>query len=82
MASSPTAPAKPTAPSDDRRWRMVDTRMRRGGNRPDALIETLHTVQELFGYLDRDALGYVGASLGVPPSRVFGVATFLSLIHI
>jgi len=57
---------------------MVDTRMRRGGNRPDSLIEVLHSVQELFGFLDRDALTYVSASLGVPPSRVFGVATFYS----
>jgi len=52
--------------------------MRRGGYRPDALIEVLHTVQERFGYLDRDALAYVGAGLGVPKSRVFGVATFYS----
>ncbi len=78
MATAAPMDAKPAAPSDDRRWRMVDTRMRRGGNRPDALIEVLHTVQELFGYLDRDALGYVAASLGVPKSRVFGVATFYS----
>ncbi|MFI5040235.1 MAG: NAD(P)H-dependent oxidoreductase subunit E [Acidimicrobiales bacterium] len=57
---------------------MVDARIHRGGSRPDALIEVLHTVQELFGFLDRDALAYVSASLGVPPSRVFGVATFYS----
>jgi bidirectional [NiFe] hydrogenase diaphorase subunit len=35
-------------------------------------------VQEAFGYLDSDALAYVGASLGVPPSKVYGVATFYS----
>jgi bidirectional [NiFe] hydrogenase diaphorase subunit len=53
--------------------------MRRLGYRPDALIETLHTVQESFGYLEPEALGYVSDSLRVPPSRVFGVATFYSL---
>lgn len=72
------AVAKPVTPSDDKRWRIVDTRMRRLGERPDALIEVLHSVQEAFGYLDGDALAYVGASLGVPPSKVFGVATFYS----
>jgi bidirectional [NiFe] hydrogenase diaphorase subunit len=50
--------------------------MRRLGNRPDALIEALHSVQEAFGYIDDDALRYVGDSLAIPPSTVFGVATF------
>ena len=50
--------------------------MRRLGNRTDALIEALHSAQEAFGYLDDDALRYVSESLHVPPSKVFGVATF------
>src|ERR1035438_9336253 len=54
-------PASP--PSDDRRWRQVDVRIRRLGGRPDALIEVLHTVQEVFGYLDDDALTYVSEAL-------------------
>jgi bidirectional [NiFe] hydrogenase diaphorase subunit len=52
--------------------------MRRLGYRPDALIETLHTAQESFGFLDRATLEYVSASLRVPPSQVYGVATFYS----
>jgi len=72
------APAMPAAPTDDKRWRIVETRMRRLGGRPDALIEALHAAQEAFGYLDDDALGYVGDFLGVPPSKVYGVATFYS----
>lgn len=68
----------PWRPSDDRRWRAVDSRIRRLGGKPDGLIEVLHAVQDAFGYLDRDALAYVGASLHVPPSKVFGVATFYS----
>jgi bidirectional [NiFe] hydrogenase diaphorase subunit len=68
--------AAPAPPSDDKRWRIVETRMRRMGRRPDALIEVLHSVQEAFGYLDGDALAYVGGSLGVPLSKVYGVATF------
>jgi bidirectional [NiFe] hydrogenase diaphorase subunit len=69
---------KPPAPSDDKRWKIVETRMRRLGDRPPALIEALHAAQDAFGYLDTDALNYVGDTLGVPHSRVYGVATFYS----
>lgn len=72
----PLLRAKPAPPSDDKRWKIVETRMRRLGNRPDALIEALHSTQEAFGYIDDEALRYVGDTLSVPPSRVFGVATF------
>lgn len=65
-------------PNDDKRWRAVDARLRRLGRDPSALIEVLHSVQESFGYLDLDGLAYVGAALGVPLSRVYGVATFYS----
>jgi bidirectional [NiFe] hydrogenase diaphorase subunit len=61
---------------------MVATTMRRHGFRPDALIETLHTVQEVFGYLDDPALAYVAHSLKLPLSKVYGVATFYSLFRL
>jgi bidirectional [NiFe] hydrogenase diaphorase subunit len=70
--------AKPAPPSEDKRWKIVETRMRRMGDRPAALIEALHAAQEAFGFLDDDALTYVGDTLGVPHSRVYGVATFYS----
>jgi bidirectional [NiFe] hydrogenase diaphorase subunit len=63
-------------PTDDPRWGLVETRMRQLGNQPDALIETLHTVQETFGYIDDEALRYVGDRLSVPPSTALGVASF------
>jgi bidirectional [NiFe] hydrogenase diaphorase subunit len=63
-------------PSDDKRWRLVNATMRRHGNEPDALIETLHTIQEAFGYLDDVSLRYVASNLKAPLSRVYGVATF------
>ena len=40
--------------------------LRRHGNQPDALIETLHTVQEAFGFLDEVSLQFVAESLRVP----------------
>ena len=68
--------AKPVAPSQDKRWKLVDATIRRQGAQPRGLIETLHTVQEAFGFLDEQALRYVAMSLRVPLSRAFGVATF------
>jgi len=66
-------------PTDDKKWKMIDARIRRRGRTPDALIEVLHSVQEAFGFLETDVLQYVSEALGVPPSRVYGVATFYSL---
>ena len=68
--------ANPSPPSEDRRWRLVEATMRRHGRQSHALIESLHTVQESFGYLDREALHYVAAALRVPLSQIYGVATF------
>jgi bidirectional [NiFe] hydrogenase diaphorase subunit len=61
---------------EERRWRQVNRTMRLHGHQPDALIETLHAVQESFGFLDLDSLKYVAESLHLPLSLVYGVATF------
>lgn len=63
-------------PSDDKRWRIVDGTARRNGLNRHALIETLHTVQEAFGFIDDDALRFVAKRLRVPLSSAYGVATF------
>lgn len=67
---------KISPPSEDKRWKIVEATMRRHGYVPSSLIEALHTVQESFGFLDESALRYVSNSLHVPPSKVYGVATF------
>ena len=66
----------PTLPSEDKRWKIVNGTMRKNGYARHALIETLHTVQSSFGYLDDDAIRYVALSLRVPLCRAYGVATF------
>jgi len=66
-------------PSDDKRWRIVQGTMRRNGFSRHALIETLHTVQESFGFIDDNSMHYVAESLHVPLSRVYGVSTFYHL---
>ncbi|WP_036477856.1 bidirectional hydrogenase complex protein HoxE [Myxosarcina sp. GI1] len=63
-------------PSGDKRLRMLSATMKRHQYAPDALIEVLHQAQELFGYLEEDLLLYIAHSLKLPPSRVYGVATF------
>ncbi len=69
-------------PSEDKRWKLVNATMRRNGYRADALIETLHTIQESFGYLDDDALTFVANALRVSPSQVYGVATFYHFFNL
>lgn len=71
--------ARPTPPTEDKRWKLIDVTMRRNGYAGHALIETLHTVQDCFGYLDDTSLRFVAASLGLPLSKVYGVATFYHL---
>ena len=43
---------------------------------PGRLIPILQAVQEEYKYLSKDAISYVATSLGLPPARVYGVATF------
>jgi len=42
----------------------------------DALIPILQEVQEEQGYLSREAVVRIGRHLGLPASKIFGVATF------
>lgn len=62
--------------AEDLRWKAVQREMARYGNAPHALIQVLHTVQNVYGYLDLDVLARVASTLHVPLSRVYGVATF------
>lgn len=68
--------ARPSAPSTDKRWKLIDATMRRNGYKPSALIETLHTAQESYGYLSDEAISYIARSLHVPLSKAYGAASF------
>jgi bidirectional [NiFe] hydrogenase diaphorase subunit len=74
ITSAPAAPA--SHPSGDKRFKMLDAAMKRHQFQADALLEILHQAQELFGFLADDVLLYVARGLRLPPSRVYGVATF------
>ncbi|MGE5620135.1 MAG: NADH-quinone oxidoreductase subunit NuoE [Sphingomonadaceae bacterium] len=47
-----------------------------------AIIPILQEVQEAYGYLPREALARIADSIGVPFSRVYGVATFYSQFYL
>ncbi|MBX9582704.1 MAG: bidirectional hydrogenase complex protein HoxE [Gemmataceae bacterium] len=73
----PAAEARPVPhPSGDKRFKLLEVAMKKHQFRPDALIEVLHAAQQLFGYLELDLLLFVARHLKLPPSRVYGVATF------
>ena len=73
-------PVKPAADqkhaSGDKRFKILEVHMKKLQFKQDALIEVLHKAQELFGYLEDDVLLFVAHHLKLPPSRVYGVATF------
>ncbi|MGN6554310.1 MAG: bidirectional hydrogenase complex protein HoxE [Verrucomicrobiota bacterium] len=62
--------------SGDKRFKILEVHMKKHQFRQDALIEVLHKAQELFGFLEDDLLLFVSYKLKLPPSRVYGVATF------
>lgn len=63
-------------PSGDNRFKILESTMKKHQYESGALIEVLHHAQQLFGYLEEDLLLYIARKLKVPPSRVYGVATF------
>ena len=54
----------------------------RQGDQRDGLIEVLHQVQEIFGFLPKPALLQVARGLRLPLSRVYGVASFYHLFRL
>ena len=66
-------------PGDDPRVALLTTQLKKVRYRPDALIDVLHAVQDIYGYLSPEVLTTVADALQLPPSRVMGVATFYHL---
>jgi bidirectional [NiFe] hydrogenase diaphorase subunit len=63
----------------DHRYEQLEATIKRHQYRQDALIEVLHAAQKLFGFLEPHLLHFVAHELKLPPSRVYGVATFYHL---
>jgi bidirectional [NiFe] hydrogenase diaphorase subunit len=63
---------------DDNRKKLIDKMMKDHKYEESSLLEILHKAQEIYGYLDKNLLTYIANSLNLPPSHVYGVATFYS----
>jgi len=73
-------PPRAQAPANgDPRAALLTTQLKKVRYRADALIEVLHAVQDIYGYLSHEVLVTVADALELPPSRVLGVATFYHL---
>ncbi len=42
----------------------------------DALIPVLQEIQDAFGYLPRESIEIVSSKMGIPESKIYGVASF------
>lgn len=73
-------PARETG--GEARFEAADAAMRRHHHRGDALLEVLHAAQEAHGFLSEELLLRVARGLHLPPSRVYGVATFYDLFRL
>jgi bidirectional [NiFe] hydrogenase diaphorase subunit len=61
---------------------MLEKVMKEHDFRESALLEILHKAQEIYGYLGKDLMMDISQSLNLPPSHVYGVATFYSLFKL
>ncbi len=52
------------------------------GNRPDALLEILHDVQEQLGHVPESTLPVIAHALNLSRAEVYGVATFYHDFHL
>jgi NADH-quinone oxidoreductase subunit E len=73
----PHAAAGPAA-GRTRQFTKVCEILDRHQHNPARLIPILQEVQAEYRYLPEEVLTFVATSLGLPPARVFGVATFYS----
>jgi bidirectional [NiFe] hydrogenase diaphorase subunit len=80
--ASLSARRAPAHPSGDKRFQLLEVAMKRLHFQQHALIEVLHQAQQLFGYLEPDLLYFIAHHLKLPPSRVYGVATFYHLFRL
>ncbi len=69
-------------PPQELKFQLIDKTLKKFQFQQDALIEVLHTAQETFGHLDEEVLDYVSLQLQLPPSWVYGVATFYNFFSL
>lgn len=65
---------------DSAKLKELDGFIGRLPTKKNALIQTLHAAQDIFGYLPQYVQSHIAKELQVPASRVFGVVTFYSFL--
>jgi bidirectional [NiFe] hydrogenase diaphorase subunit len=67
---------------DDNRRMLLEKTLKEHNYQGGTLLEILHKAQGIYGYLSKDLLMDISQSLNLPPSHVFGVATFYSYFNL
>jgi NADH-quinone oxidoreductase subunit E len=69
---------------DEQERLLIDQTIARSGSQPGALLGILEAVQSAntHKFLSMDALRYIAAETGIPPSRVYSAATFYALFNL
>ncbi len=67
---------------EDRRLLILEREMKARMYQKSALLEILHLAHELYGYFDKELLNYISERLNLPPSHVYGVASFYHLFKL
>jgi NADH-quinone oxidoreductase subunit E len=70
----PATQSRPVSRSN--KFEAVCAILDRYGRQPAKLIPILQAIQNEYRYLPEEVMNYVATALGIPPARVFGVATF------
>jgi NADH-quinone oxidoreductase E subunit len=47
-----------------------------------ALIPVLQEAQNIYGYLPKDVIKYIGQKMSIPTSQIYGVVTFYAQFHL
>jgi len=76
-----SSPCRGLGPADVETVARVRRVIDGGPSGPGALIPLLQAVQGEVGYLPRAAVGLLSKKLGVPESKIYGVATFYAQFH-
>ncbi len=58
---------------------LLDKTIQAYQSKPGILIPLLQEVQDLLGYLSKDAMRYIAEKMQIPVADIYGVATFYSM---
>ncbi len=63
----------------DEMWSSIEQIIQKNRNKPGSIITVLRECQQVVGYLPVELLDYIGKSMNLAPSEVYGIASFYAL---